>query len=68
MASIEDIFNDNELPVEERAIFAFLNVLDFCDVKHVHAANAFTIALLRKLDEKEKAKKMAEFNKIIMAK
>lgn len=68
MASIEDIFNDNELPVEERAIFAFLNVLDFCEVKHVHAANAFTIALQRKLDEKANAEKMAEFNKIIMVK
>ncbi len=62
MVSIEEIFNDQQLPVEERAIFAFLNVLDFCEVKHVHAANAFTIALQRKMNEREEAEK---FNKLI---
>lgn len=62
MVSIEEILNDNQLPVEERAIFAFMNVLDFCEVKHIHAANAFTIALERKLKEHKEAEK---FSKLI---
>ena len=60
--TIEEILNDGELPIEERVIFAFLNVLDFCHDRHVHAGNAFAIALQRKIAEQVKAK---QFDSII---